>query len=607
MPGIVGLITKMPREWAEAQLLRAVESLRHESFYSSGTWIDESLGIYVGWVARKNSFSDGMPVCNERGDATLVFSGEEYPEPGTAARLKQKGHTLEPGGPSYLVHLYEEHPDFPAGLNGRFHGILADQKSKTATLFNDRFGIHRLYYHEAKEAFYFAAEAKAILTVRPELRTADPRALGELVSLDCVVENRTIFQGLHVLPGASAWSFQDGALQAKRTYFQPREWEEQTPLQPEAYYQQLREVFSRNLPRYLNGRERVGVSLTGGVDSRLIMAWHKPTPGSLPCYTFGGMFRDCQDVIVARDVARICGQPHEVIRTGKDFLAQFPQYAERTIYLTDGCAGVFRSPVLYVNEKARGIAPVRMTGNYGGEVLRRLRPFKPERVLPDLFRPEFLPYVHQAQQTHAELLRFHPLSFTVFRQVPWHHYGLLALEDSQLSLRSPFLDNDLVQTAFRAPHVISGNKDLCVRLIIDGNPDLLRVRTDRGHAGHSTRIATKVSRSFLDFTFKAEYAYDYGMPQWVARIDHAFAPLHLERLFLGRHKYYHFRIWYRDALAAYVREMLLDPRTLARPYIDSKALQNIVRDHTKGLGNYTLEIHKVLRLELIHRLFLDSK
>ena len=32
---------------------------------------------------------------------------------------------------------------------------------QTVTLFNDRYGMHRIYYHEAKEAFYFAAEAKA--------------------------------------------------------------------------------------------------------------------------------------------------------------------------------------------------------------------------------------------------------------------------------------------------------------------------------------------------------------------------------------------------------------------------------------------------------------
>ena len=39
MPGLVGLITRMPREWAEPQLLRMLETLRHESFYVSGTWM----------------------------------------------------------------------------------------------------------------------------------------------------------------------------------------------------------------------------------------------------------------------------------------------------------------------------------------------------------------------------------------------------------------------------------------------------------------------------------------------------------------------------------------------------------------------------------------
>ena len=88
MPGIVGFITKMPRDSAEPQLRRMVEAINHEPFYSTGTWIEESLGVYVGWAVQKNSFSDGQPLINERQDVVLVFSGEEYPEPGTAARLK---------------------------------------------------------------------------------------------------------------------------------------------------------------------------------------------------------------------------------------------------------------------------------------------------------------------------------------------------------------------------------------------------------------------------------------------------------------------------------------------------------------------------------------
>src|SRR5439155_27243960 len=73
-----------------------------------------------------------------------------------------------------------------------------------------------------------------------------------------------------------------------------------------------------------------------------------------------------------------------------------------------------------------------------------------------------------------------------------------------------------------------------------------------------------------------------------------------------RHKFYHFRVWYRDALAEYVREMLLDSRSLSRPYIERNMLQAMVGGHVKGDRNYTTEIHKVLTLELLHRLFLDA-
>jgi asparagine synthase (glutamine-hydrolysing) len=612
MPGIVGLLTKMPSEWAKPQLLRMVKTMCHAASYSTGTWIDESLGVYVGWTGLKNSFSDGMPLRNEREDVSLVFSGEEFPEPGTPQRLKERGHSVELEGPSYLVHLYEDDPAFPSGLNGRFHGLLTDRTSGTATLFNDRYGMHRIYYHESMQAFYFAAEAKAILEVCPELRTADLRGLGEFVSCGCVLENRSLFKGIHVLPPASAWVFRDASIERKNFYFQPQEWEEQGPLEPEAYYQELREVFTRNLPRYFAGQERIGVSLTGGLDSRMIMAWWKVPPDSVPCYTFRGMYHDCQDAIIARKVAKLCNQPHQEIFVGQEFLSRFSQYAERSVYLTDACVDVSCSPVLYTNERAAEIAPVRMTGNYGGEVLRTVRAFKPVKPTPGLFRPEFLSHVHAASEAYGRLIQTNPISFSVFRQAPWHHWGLLALEQSQLSPRSPYLDNDLVRTAFRAPGVSTQRSSIfeenedCLRLIADGSAALRELRTDRGLGAPRSPFAA-MRRGLLEFTFKAEYAYDYGMPQWVARLDHLFFPFHLERLFLGRHKYYHFRVWYRDALSKYVREMLLDSRTLSRPYIERKALEAIVGGHLKGNRNYTAEIHKVLTLELLHRLFLDSR
>jgi asparagine synthase (glutamine-hydrolysing) len=607
MPGIVGLITKRQRREAEEELGKMVAAICHESFYSCGTWIDESLGVYVGWAVRKDSFADGMPFRNEKGNVVLAFSGEEFPASDTIRGLKDRGHTIEGQGGSYLPHVYEEDPAFPLGLNGMFHGLLVDRTRGTASLFNDRYGMHRLYYHESKDTFYFGVEAKAILAVHPELRTADPVSLGEFVACGCVLQNRSLFQAISVLPGGSKWVFRNGSLEKKGSYFDPKEWEEQGKLDFDSYYQEVRDTLSSNLPRYFNGKNRIGIALTGGLDTRILMAWRKPEPGTLPTYTFGGAYRECHDVRIAREIAKNCGQSHQVIPVGDEFLGKFPYYAERCLYMTEGCVDLSRTTDLYVSERAREIAPVKVVGTYGSEIVRQMAMFKAVQPKPDLFAGDLMRYVQQAGSTYSDLVREHPVTFAAFRQSPWYHHGVLALEQTQLTVRSPYLDNDFVRSIYRAPNSKEGVSDIRLRLIRDGNAELARIPTDRGLGGDRGRTWSAAYRAYLEFTFKAEYAYDYGMPQWVARTDHMLSPLHLERLFLGRHKLIHYRVWYRDSLREYVRQMLLDSKTLSRPYLKKGSVEAMVTSHLKGDRNYTNEIHKVLTLELLHRLFVDPR
>ena len=605
MPGIVGLITQKPEEQALRELRAMLGVLQHEPFYRTGSWHDAQSGVYVGWTEREGAFSEGMPLRNEGGSIVLAFSGEDYPDPHTAQRLRAAGHVFTPGGPEYLVHLYEEGAAFPSALNGRFHGLVVDCDRDRVLLFNDRYGMHRLYYHEAKDSFYFAAEAKAILAVRGELRRLDYRSLGEFVACGAVLENRTIFDRISLLPGGSAWEFSKSSLQKKGSYFNPREWESQEPLDRETYYRELREVFSRNLPRYFAGREAIAMSLTGGLDTRMILACRKADPGSLPCYTFGSMMRDHQDVKISRRVAAHCGQSHETITAGPAFLADFSNYASRAVYLSDGCVDVGRAPDLYLNERARQIAPVRMTGNYGGEILRGVLAFKPVRPAGSGFCQDFMTQIDQAASTFTRAVSGHPVSVAVLRQAPWYLYGVLSLEQTQVAMRSPYLDNDFVRTVYRSPASEFASNAISLRLVADGDPGLLKIPTDRGLAGNSPALRG-ISRGVLEFLFKAEYAYDLGMPQWLARTDHAFAALHLERLFLGRHKPFHFRVWYRDFLGDYLRDVLLDPKSLSRPWIDRKGLEAIVVGHIRGNRNYTNEIHKLLTLELMQRILVDA-
>jgi asparagine synthase (glutamine-hydrolysing) len=433
------------------------------------------------------------------------------------------------------------------------------------------------------------------------------RGLGELVSCTCVLENRTLFKNVFLLPTASAWEFHDSINPVKSSYFDPSEWENQPWLEENFFYDRLQETFRRILPRYLRSNSKIALSLTGGLDTRMIVANADIPAGKFPCYTFGSMYRDCYDVKFARKVAALVNQTHTTIPAGADFLNSFNRYAEKTIYITDGYLNLEGSAEVYVNNLAREIAPIRLTGNCGGEILRGIRHLYSFPVNANIFHSDFNQLINTANITLNDIKQEFPLSFILFNDMPWINNNRLVSEQSQLTLRTPYLDNDLVSLAYRAPMGILNKKDpLCFRLIEDGNLALGKLITDRGLGGNLKFPISTLVHWYYEFLFKAEYAYDYGMPQWVASFDNAFKFMHFEKLFIGRHKFNHYRLWYRNELSDYVKAILLDDRTLNRPYLNKKAIEEIVKGHTKGNRNYTTEITQLLTVELIQRLLVEQ-
>lgn len=432
------------------------------------------------------------------------------------------------------------------------------------------------------------------------------QSFAEAISCGSALQNRTLFKGVSLLPGAAAWTFGRHETIRKETYFEKDSWENQPSIPASEYYDKMADTFSRVLPRYFQGNRQIGLSLTGGLDSRMIMAAAPVDQRELPCYTFGGMYRECADVRLAKQIAHVCGQTHEVIPVGKRFFAEFPGLAEQSIYRTDGAMDVMGSVELFVNRAAREIAPVRMTGNYGSEILRTNVAFKPVSLDHQLFEPGFDSLLGKAATTYGDERAGLDTSFIAFKQVPWHHYGRMALEHSQLTLRSPFLDNALVALAYQAPVGLAVNKALAHRYIAERKPILAGIPTDRGR-GNGRVPAGRFSVFCQELMPRVEYMFDYGMPQWLARCDRMVSPLRMDQLFLGRQKFYHFRTWYRDELAPYVKAVLLDARTLGRTYLNRKHVERVVTAHTTGRGNHTLEIHKLLTGELIQRQLIEQR
>ena len=197
--------------------------------------------------------------------------------------------------------------------------------------------------------------------------------------------------------------------------------------------------------------------------------------------------------------------------------------------------------------------------------------------------PQLKEHIEAAAATYAREIQGNRLSFIAFKQAPWYLHARLAIERSQLTIRTPYFDNDLVALSFRAPPETRGIEP-ALRLIAAGNPALKDLGTDRASRLRSIPGVTFARHQLQEFTFKAEYAYDYGMPQWLARMDHLLAPFHCEKLFLGRHKFYHFRVWYRDELSRYVRDILLDARALRRTYLNARNLEKLVLAHASWSG-----------------------
>ena len=597
MPGLAGVIRKDASDTGERELSQMIESMRHEDFYRSGRYVREEMGLHVGWTCHEGSFAESMPLVGRNKDIILIFQGENYSNEETdawLARCQFRGSVSA----EYLINLYEDIGDrFFQQLNGLFAGLLINLRTREITLFNDRYGMGRIYFYEGKNEFLFASEAKALLKVRSDARSIDPAALAEYLRFSCVTENKTLFRGVSILPNASLWRFKDDVRPAKGRYFNPRDWEEQPCLPANEFYERFEETVTRSFPRYVRGGQNISVALTGGFDSRVIMS-AIPRKDGISCCTYGGLWGETFDIQTARKIAALENYPFEVIRITEDFLRSFGPFAERSVYLSDGTHDVFGAHDVFFNQEARKTAAVRLTGKFGSEVVKNRRLIPWITYDGDFTQADFRPFLDQLQPKDRAMQK-RSLSNTVFEEIPWYEFGRVAVEQSQITLRTPYLDNDLVQLMFQAPLEIRAAGQIQGRYVREKAPRLASFMTNMGPVGKSSALA-KIVRYYLYWViFKSEYIYLYAAPHWLTRVDRRFEKFTPERFFAGREKFEGYRIWLKTYLADFVRQTLLDEGAQYSRFLNRKAVEKMVARHLAGTHNYLHEIGKALTLELI--------
>lgn len=586
MPGIFGILSQdAPAECAPSARQMA-EVMRHEAFYQSAAHFVPEMGIYAGAVTFENPANGIFE--NEARNVTLIFSGEVFGE-----------SEILPG--RKIIQLYEDQGEkFVKSLDGLFCGLLMDKQRRKSFLFNDRYGMQRIYFHNSGGDVYFASEAKALLRVLPQLRQFEPEGLADFLTFGCTLDWKTLFRGIEILPGGSLWTFENGRCHREK-YFSPEIWESRPPVSGEEFESRFQQTFKRVLPRYFHSDLKIGVALTGGLDTRMIMACRPQNNGHLTCYTFTGNVGCTLDDKIAARVAAIARLEHNLLRLDRDFFSDFAGYANKAVFATDGTAGIINAHEVYFNRRARQLAPLRLTGNYGSEILRGMSTFKPIPLAPELLTPAW----RAKRAACARMLKKpggHPLTFAAFKEIPWNLYGNLAAGLSQLSFRTPYLDNELVALAFQAPGRLRKSSLSSFRLVRANDAALSEIPTDRGFAADQSKWEFFCRRIFAETTFKLDYYLNEGFPALLAPLGKVFKNAASRVGLLGMHKFLHYQSWFKNELADYVRQTLARPQNITNDFWEPAFVKRLADEHLAGRNNYFREINAVLTLEAIQRL-----
>jgi asparagine synthase (glutamine-hydrolysing) len=244
--------------------------------------------------------------------------------------------------------------------DGNFAGAVYDSRTQTIRLVTDGFGLRALYWLEHNGDLVWASGLAALLAVPGFSPRIDRRAVEELMTCGHPIGDRSMFEGVKLLPPATVltWSRSDG-VRLERYWW----WGMLRP----AGVSRLDEA-ADELGRRLRHAtavlappdERIAVSLSGGLDSRALVA-SVPPRDRLPVLTFGRT--GCVDIAIAAQVAALRGAQHHVVTlTARNWLA--PRLA--AVWFTDGQFNVMNMHGVEAADVYRGICDAHLDG-YGGD------------------------------------------------------------------------------------------------------------------------------------------------------------------------------------------------------------------------------------------------
>ncbi len=265
----------------------------------------------IGFGFRRLSIIDlkggHQPMSDQEESVWVIFNGEIYNFPELKKELEGYGHIFcTRSDTEVIIYGYKQWgEDVFNHLNGMFGLAIWDNQKEKLILARDAMGIKLVYYRIEGGTVYFGSEIRPILAGTGKKFDVDPVSLNLFLRYRYTPSPLTLFKGIKKLSPGTMLIFEEGNIRLERWYkYKP------VPFSPMKTVAEAREelldIYKRAVKRHLLSDVPVGLLLSGGIDSGLLLGLMNLFGNAWPTYTvgYGKSFKD-DELHDAAETARV--------------------------------------------------------------------------------------------------------------------------------------------------------------------------------------------------------------------------------------------------------------------------------------------------------------
>ncbi|HTE90832.1 MAG TPA: asparagine synthase (glutamine-hydrolyzing) [Terriglobales bacterium] len=363
MCGICGQFNFAGSEPVEPETLRRMtQTMVHRGPDDDGYFISGSIGLGFRRLSIIDLAGGHQPMSDAEETVWVILNGEIYNFKELRGELEQRGHVFQTRSDTeVIIHGYKEWgTEVLDHLNGMFGLAIWDVAKKRLVVARDALGIKLIYYRVTNGQLTFGSEIRPVLAADDSKTDVDPAALNLFLRFRYTPSPLTIFQGIRKLAPGTMLLVENGECRERRWYNYKRIPFLSHKSEKEAA-EELLELYRGAVRRHLLSDVPVGILLSGGLDSGLLLALMNEEGGPWPAYTigYGETFED-DELTDAAETAKALGARHITIKLDR---AEFERSLSRIVQcLEEPIAASSIVPMYFVCQRARQDVKVALIG-----------------------------------------------------------------------------------------------------------------------------------------------------------------------------------------------------------------------------------------------------